>query len=267
MSFIRTKSGINWHYETKGQGEPLVFLHGWSVDGRIWRQQVKYFSKTFAVYSFDLPGHGQSSWQEISLKEMALDLLNIFETLQLEKITLIGSSLGGLLAIKLFELDSSRFKRMVLAGSLPKFVPSLDYPAGLETSYILKLAEMLKSDYPTMVHIFFRSVFTPKERSTRRFKWIQRFRQMDDVPQKESLLYLLNILREEDVREIFKGISIPLQFINGTEDYICSLKSIEYLKQNQPQARFDSFENCGHFPFLSKPYEFNAVLENFLKEN
>lgn len=245
----------------------MIFLHGWSVDGRIWRQQVKYFSKMFTVYSFDLPGHGQSSWGKISLTEMARDLLDIFDALQLKKINIIGSSLGGLLSIKLFELDSSRFKKMVLVGSLPKFVQSRDYPFGLETPYILKLAGMLKSDYPSMVHIFFRSLFTPRERSSRRFKWIQRFRQVDDVPRREALLYLLETLKEEDLREVFKKISIPLQVVNGTEDYICPLKSVEYLKQHKPQARVDIFEHCGHFPFLSKPYEFNAVLESFLKGN
>ncbi len=267
MPHVKSKSGINWHYETKGQGEPLIFLHGWSVDGRIWRQQVKYFSKNFVVYSFDLPGHGQSSWGEISLTDMARDLIHIFDTLELKKVNIIGSSLGGLLSIKLFELDSSRFRKMILVGSLPKFVQSPDYPFGLEMPYILKLAGMLKSDYPSMVQIFFRSLFTPKERSSRRFKWIQRFRQLDRVPQKEALLYLLDTLKEEDLRESFKKISIPLQVVNGAEDYICSLQSIDYLKQHKPQARINIFEHCGHFPFLSKPYEFNAVLESFLKEN
>ena len=266
MPFLKTQSGTNWHYEAKGQGEPLVFLHGWSVDGRIWRQQMKYFSKTFTVYTFDLPGHGQSSWQEISLRAMALDLMDIFKTMQLKNIILIGSSLGGLLSIKLFELDSPRFKKMVLIGAAPKFVQSPDYPFGLEMPYLLKLVDMLESDYPSMVHIFFRSLFTPKERSSRRFKWIQKFRQVDDVPKKEALLHLLDILRAGDLRDVLKKISIPLQCINGTEDYICSLDTVNYLKQQKPQARFDFFEHCGHFPFLSKPYEFNAVLESFLKE-
>ena len=44
MPHLKGKSGIEWKYEMEGSGEPLVFIHGWGVDHRIWRQQLKYFS-------------------------------------------------------------------------------------------------------------------------------------------------------------------------------------------------------------------------------
>ena len=57
-----------------------------------------------------------------------------------------------------------------------------------------------------------------------------------------------------------------MQFINGTGDEICDQETVAYLKRLVPHSRFDDFQGCGHFPFLSKSYEFNEVLEDFLKK-
>ena len=70
MPHIKVTS-LEWHYEIEGEGEPLIFLHGWGVDKRIWRQQTKYFSNTYKVLSIDLPGHGKNHLQKISLCAIA----------------------------------------------------------------------------------------------------------------------------------------------------------------------------------------------------
>jgi len=57
-----------------------------------------------------------------------------------------------------------------------------------------------------------------------------------------------------------------VQFINGTQDYICPRDAFSYLKERVPQARVEWFEQCGHYPFISKPREFNRVLEDFLQQ-
>ncbi|VAW19751.1 hypothetical protein MNBD_BACTEROID05-348, partial [hydrothermal vent metagenome] len=58
MAQYKGKSTIQWNYDHLGEGETLLFIHGWGVDRRIWRQQTKYFSKKWNVLSVDLPGHG-----------------------------------------------------------------------------------------------------------------------------------------------------------------------------------------------------------------
>ena len=266
MPFITTNTGINWHYDREGEGKPLLFLHGWGVDKRIWRQQSKYFSQYYSVLTIDLPGHGKTTWGKISLAQMSGDLNRIIETLALNQFSLVGSSLGGLLAIKFCGLFPDKIKCLTLVGVLPKFSQSEDYPYGLDIERMRKLGGQLNLDYPQIINVFFRSLFTREERSSRRFKWLQKFRRFADVPQQQALAEYLNILEKEDLRDVFKRIKVPLQFINGTEDYICGSGSVLFLKSVFPQARFDDFPHCGHFPFLSKPYEFNAVLEEFLKE-
>lgn len=267
MPHITGKTKIDWHYDIEGEGVIVIFIHGWGVDKRIWRQQSKYFSDYYKVVTVDLPGHGKSGWENITLGEMADDLAHCLNELGIHQATVIGSSLGGLMALKLYEVAPTLVQRMIFVGSMPKFAQSEGYPHGLDVGKMRKLSGQVTTDYPSIVNVFFRSLFTKEERQSRRFKWLQKFRQTDEAPIKQALLDYLDILEHEDLRAVLKEVKIPIQFINGREDEICTRDTVEFLRSLQPFARYDFFERCGHFPFLSKPYEFNALVEEFLKES
>ena len=267
MSHLKAQSGIEWHYDIEGEGENLLFIHGWGVDRRIWRQQSKFFSQYYRVMTIDLPGHGKSSWEKVELDVMVKDLKLLLDEEQFTDVTIVGSSLGGLIALKFYALFPDGIKRMIFVGAMPKFSKSEDYPHGLDVERIRKLGEQLESDYPSIINIFFRSLFTRQERQTRRFKWLQRFRQNIDMPMAQALAEYLDILEKEDLREVLAKVHVPIQFINGREDEICTKETVAFLQKISPKSRFDFFEQCGHFPFLSKPYEFNQIVEEFLKES
>lgn len=267
MPQLETSRGLTWHYDCEGEGPPLLFLHGWGVNRRIWRQQSKYFSRRHRTVSVDLPGHGQTSWQPVSLRDIAEDIGFLLKRLRLDRVGVVASSFGGLVALKLFELFPDRIGFFVFAGSQPKFSRSDDYPFGLEAARIRKLASQVRTHYPGMVNIFFRSLFTQQERESRRFRWIQTFRKTDDVPRQEALLEILNILETEDLRPVLEKVDRPIQFITGTDDYICTKDCLIFLQNNVRHARLDWFEHCGHFPFLSRPHEFNQVMEEFILDH
>ncbi len=264
MPHIKAPSGVEWFYDCEGEGEKILFLHGWGVDRRIWRQQTKFFSKSYQVLAIDFPGHGESQWQKISFSQMAADLKAILKSLNFDETNIVGSSLGGLLALKLYEHEFSGLKRLVLVGSNPKFAKSEDYPYGVDVAHIRKLGGQLNTAYPAIVNIFFRSLFTQEERESRRFRWLQKFRQTDEIPMRQALSEYLDILEHEDLRPVLEKVNVPLQFIYGREDYLCPKAFQELLQKKFPSAHFYFFDKCGHFPFLSKPHEFNEVLGEFL---
>ncbi|MDP8211700.1 MAG: alpha/beta hydrolase [Candidatus Zapsychrus exili] len=266
MPHLTTNSGIEWYFDTVGRGDPLLFIHGWGVDRRIWRQQQKHFSRNYNVISVDLPGHGLSKFKKVELTQIAEDINQILESLDIDKITVVGSSLGGLVALKIYDLFPEGFKRLVFVGSAPKFSRADDYPYGLDMEQMRKLGKQIKEDYPSILNIFFRSLFTKQERQTRRYKWLQRFRRDDKPPMQDALIECLDILEVEDLREVLREVDIPTQFINGREDTICRQESVNIIKEILPSARYCFFEECGHFPFLSKAYEFNGLLEEFMRE-
>jgi pimeloyl-[acyl-carrier protein] methyl ester esterase len=258
-------SGIKWNCLTSGEGEALLFIHGWGVDARVWRQQLKHFSKSYRVFAVDLPGHGKTAWKKMSLSEMSQDIKFILDQSAVKKMGVVGSSLGGLVALKLYALFPQVIQNIVFVGSMPKFSQSWDYPHGLDVARIRKLNGQVETAYPSIVNVFFRSLFTMDERQTRRFHWIQKFREQEQAPLQPALSEYLDILEKEDLRSVLKQVDRPLQFINGSDDPICDPVTVKYLKKVCPHSRFDDFNDCGHFPFLSKPYEFNQALESFLR--
>jgi len=266
LPYLTTQRNFQWHYTLSGAGEPLLFVHGWGADLRLWAQQALYFSKRYRVMTIDLPGHGKTHWKPLPFDRMVRNLKDATERLGLNGMNVVGSSLGGLVALKLFDLFPEGVKRMVWVGCLPKFLHSPDYPFGLKLEWMRRLAGQLDTDYPLIVHIFFRSLFTPEERESPLFQWFKKFRKNEDLPQREALRGFLDILQKEDLRGVFSKIRIPFQIINGTEDYICSKDAVNFLKRRLPAARVHLFQDCGHFPFLTKPREFNRVLERFLRE-
>ena len=151
MPDIKTERGINWNYDIDGKGEVLLFIHGWGVNMRVWRQQYKYFVEKYRVMTIDLPGHGKTNWKKVSLEDIADDIYSILDSLNINEITIVGSSLGGLVSLKMFQARPERIKRMIFIGSHPKFAKSDDYPYGLDVKNIRKLERQLKTDYPAIL--------------------------------------------------------------------------------------------------------------------
>ena len=96
-------NGIEYHVEARGAGEPLVLLHGFTGSGANWAAQVEAFATDFRVVTIDLLGHGQtespSDPTRYAIEPAAADLIAIFDALELERVNLLGYSMGGRLAL------------------------------------------------------------------------------------------------------------------------------------------------------------------------
>ncbi len=265
MSFVTTPRNISWHYEICGQGECLLFLHGWASNSRVFSQQKEFFSKDHQVLTVDLPGHGETSWQPISFAEIAQDIHFILKALNICSVSIIGSSMGGLAGLK-FSFDfPNKVRRLVLVGSLPKFCRTPEIPLGLYPGQFLKLQDQVQRQYPNILEIFFRSLFTIEERETEKFRWLQQFRKNEKIPDQKALLDFLDQLEREDLLPLARDVAVPIQFISGREDYICPIDSVEFLKAIMPKTEFCFIEKSGHFPFIIRSAEFNMLVKEFLE--
>ena len=103
-----------------------------------------------------------------------------------------------------------------------------------------------------------------KERQSDRFKWVKELRQKEPLPRREALKHFLDILENTDLRDRVESMICPLQFITGTEDYICPREIMDWVAGHTHNARFDFIEGSGHLPFLVETKEYNRLLEDFL---
>ena len=105
------------HHEISGNGKkPLVLLHGFMENTTIWEEMEAHLSKDFTLIKIDLPGHGKSKvYQEIHTVElMAEKVKEVIDFLKLEKINLLGHSLGGYVSLAFSEKFPEILESMTL---------------------------------------------------------------------------------------------------------------------------------------------------------
>jgi pimeloyl-ACP methyl ester carboxylesterase len=115
--------GVNIHYVAKGRGEPVILLHGFSFSIEPAWIAGGFFdalSHTNRVIAMDLRGHGQSGKphdpKRYGLK-MIDDVLRLMDHLRLDRVHLVGYSLGGMLACKCLEMAAPRLRSVVMGGA------------------------------------------------------------------------------------------------------------------------------------------------------
>lgn len=115
-------NGIRVAYRVVGphDAEPMVLLHGMRNNGLGWRGVADALAETYRVYLLDLRGHGASEWPgEYAFESMRDDVIGFLEALGLDRIVLIGHSLGGTVALLVAEQAPERVARLVLEDSVP----------------------------------------------------------------------------------------------------------------------------------------------------
>ena len=100
---VLSPEGFEITFDVGGEGKTaLVFIHGWSCDRGYWSEQIPRFMKDYKIVAIDLPGHGASgsSRADWSLQGFGEDVKQVVNFLGLEKVVLIGHSMGGPVALE-----------------------------------------------------------------------------------------------------------------------------------------------------------------------
>ena len=111
----------NHYFFNKKNSIPLVFIHGVGLDHQMWNKQVDYLSE-FSILTYDLLGHGKTPFDKdkISLKDFSNQLLGLLDHLEIEKINLVGVSLGSLIALDFSSHFQNKVEKLILIGTTYK---------------------------------------------------------------------------------------------------------------------------------------------------
>ena len=224
----------------RGEGEPLVFLHGYLSRKESFSPQIAYFSRFYRVTALDFPGMGDaeplpSAWSVGDYADWTAELL---ARCGAEGARVVAHSFGGRVAVKL--LARGMFSRAVLtgcAGIVRK--RTLRYRLRVRTYWIVKK-------------------FAPAY-AERAFGSAE-YRTLSPV-MRESYKKIVN----EDLRGEAEKISRPVLFLHGGKDRTVPLSSIEVYLGRVRDSRLVLLPDCGHFAFLDDPLAFNLATEEFLK--
>ena len=111
----------NYYFFNKKGTIPIVFIHGVGLDHQMWNNQVDYLNE-FSILTYDLLGHGKTpcNKEELNLKNFSDQLIELLDHLKIEKINLIGFSLGSLIALDFCSHFQNKVEKLILIGTTYK---------------------------------------------------------------------------------------------------------------------------------------------------
>ena len=121
MTAGNTASGTFYVFNKQEQSIPIVFVHGVGLTYEIWQPQLNFFNN-YSNLSYDILGHGKSSLtkQDISFNDFSEQLIELINELKIDKIHLVGFSIGSLIARNFATRFNDRLQSLVLLGSIYK---------------------------------------------------------------------------------------------------------------------------------------------------
>jgi len=226
-------------YEAKGSGEPILLLHGLSASHRWWSQNAPVFARSYRVYAIDLSGFGDSRELGVfDLNEAVPQVIHWMDALEIPRATVIGHSLGGLIAVMLAAQEPTRVERLVLVdAAMLAFNPGLGRRA---LGLVRSLRWTPKRHIPMMAEDALRA--NPRAVS-------------------HATLQLLTT----DGRSDLKRITAPTLIIWGEHDTIVPLSVGEQLQAQISGSQLVVIPNSSHTPMLDRPQRFNEEVFRFLR--
>lgn len=267
--------GHRYAYRIAGSGPALLLVHGMAGDADNWREVVGPLARTHTVIVPDLPGHGASGsgGGDFSLGAMATALRDLLVALEIDRVTLVGHSLGGGVGMQFSYQFPERCERLVLVSSgglgpevsailRAAALPGSELVIGLSAGVVgfaratlgrgLKLAGVGPSADLDEVARGYATLTDPERRTA----FLATLRGVID-PRGQRV----------DARvRLYLAQAVPVLIIWGAEDSIIPVAHGEEAHTAIPGSRLEVFPDSGHMPMLEEPQRFVAALEAFVAE-
>lgn len=254
---------MSLHVEVSGRGEPLIMLHGWGMHGGIWGDTAARLAQDFAVSSVDLPGHGASGpLDAFTLDAVVERLAAHFD----RPVTLLGWSLGGIIAQHWAAREPQKVRRLVLVASTPCFTERADWQIGMSRATLEQFAVDLGKNHAATLRRFLALQVRGSEGERELLGHLREQLFSRGEPQLEALRGGLDILRDADLRSRLPDIGQATLVIAGERDKLTPPAASHYLAQTIPNARVVEIAGAAHAPFLSHPEIFIERVKSFLHE-
>ena len=250
--------------ESAGRGPPLVLLHGWAMHSGVWGNLPARLSQRHRVHAVDLPGHGHSA----PIPSFALDdvvaALDATFAAQAQPLTVLGWSLGGLIAMRWAFTLPARVARLVLVSTTPCFVATEDWPHAMSTETLRRFGDELHVSWRATVLRFLSLQVHGSEHGRTTLALLRGQLFARGEPSLRALAGALEILARSDLRTDVAALAQPALVVTGTRDTLAYPGAASWLAEHLPNGKCVTIRGAAHAPFLSHPEPFGAVVQAFL---
>lgn len=249
-------SPITYYISENGNIEWLLFLHAAFVNHNMFKSQTEYFRDKFNILTVDIIGHGNSTDTQKgdSIDKMSMWINEILKKENIEKIHIVGVSLGAILA-------------QDFANRFPGAVQSLACFGGYDINNFDKTLQ--KKNGAAQMLMMLKAVFSIKwfAKSNKKISaytlWAQQeFYDMNIKFRKRSFMYLASLNGMVNVHQTPQR-NYPVLIGCGEYDDQMAIEAVRQWKEHEPDCQTIIFENAGHCVNLDVPETFNMALEKF----
>lgn len=258
--------GAHLYFEDSGHGPPIIFIHAGVADLRMWEEQVTRLESDFRCIRFDQRGYGRTRNESQSFSPSS-DLKAVLDHLSIEQAHLVGSSLGGMVAIDFALVHPLRVSSLVLVASgvggwqgeaTGEEIPLEEENVSLEKAKAWD--RLVESD----LHLWLDGPTQPEGRvgGSVRDKLREMVREVYGRDEPEAQKTRM----EPPAIDRLSEIHVPALVMIGNWDFFTVREVAGYLVANLRNAKLSTFEGTAHMISLEQPARFNAELRMFLQK-
>jgi 3-oxoadipate enol-lactonase len=254
MSFLRANGGVV-HYRDEGlrEGPALAFINALGCDLRIWDDVARLLSPEFRIVRYDKRGHGLSELgpDRYDIADYARDLSALLDALGVERATVVGLSIGGLIAQELYRQRPELFSALVLSDTAAKI--------GTDESWDARIADIERGGIEAIADSVLERWFTADFRA-RRSDELAGWRAMLTRTPRRGYLAACGALKRADLRPYAGTIRAATLCLVGEEDGSTPPPLVRETADLINGARFEMIPGAGHVPNIERPEAFAASL-------
>ena len=254
-----TESGTFYIYNKKNQSTPMVFIHGVGLTYEIWQPQLDFF-KNCSYLSYDILGHGKSSLKKdkISFDDFSDQLIELLDELNINKIHLIGFSIGSLIARNFATKFNDRLKSLILLGSIYK---RSEEQQKIVNSRFDQVKKELKLSRQAL-----KRWFTDKylEKNTETYEKISLILSSNNM---SNFLKVYELFVRHNNDEDFEKIKVNTLIMTGENDVGSTVKMSEELNKIIKNSEIKIIKDGKHLCGIECADDVNLAIKNFVDKN
>ena len=270
----RTVHGYRRAFVYTGSGPALLLIHGIGDSSDTWRELIPLLARDHTVIAPDLLGHGRSDKPraDYSVAAYANAMRDLLSLLGIARVTVVGHSLGGGVAMQFAYQYPERCERLVLvsSGGVTREVHPMLRLASLPTADVALPLLALPATRIAVRAVFglLESLATDLGRDAEDL--LRVFEALPDAPARIAFLRTLRAVVDRRGQVItmldrcYLTRGMPTLLVWGMRDAVIPYHHARLAHAAMPGSRLETFDQAGHFPHHSDPRRFEAVLRDFL---
>ncbi|WP_286264274.1 pimeloyl-ACP methyl ester esterase BioH [Thalassotalea atypica] len=245
-----------------GQGQPIVFLHGWGLNSGVWQPVIDKIKHKYEIITVDLPGFGinhEYVSQPFDLKTIGEQIVSAVD----KPAIYLGWSLGGLFATEIALHHQTQCQGLITVASSPCFKQQEHWP-GIKPEYLTVFYQQLSKDIEQTLKNFLKIQAMGSPHIRQDLKELQRLVMAYPIPVRSALKSGLDLLDTVDIRTSLADITQPFLRIYGKLDSLVPIETAALVNELAPESDWVAFDKASHAPFISHQSAFITQLSQWL---